>query len=311
MSEVQNEKDLEKMRDQKEAVIEIRGLRKVFRDFWRRPTVEAVKGLDLTVRRGEVYGFLGPNGSGKSTTIKMLLGLLHPTAGTIRVLGEKPESVRAKRKIGYLPEVSKLHPFLTPRETLLYYADLFGMPHKEAKERTEELLAMVDLTRAADRAVGRFSKGMARRVGVAQALINSPELLILDEPTSGLDPIGTREVKDLVQLLSRNGVTVLMTSHLLADVEDVCNRVAILDRGVLRAEGKISDLLRQPDLIRFAIEGLTDIQANEIRLALEKKIGRPVSQDYPAMSLEAYFLQVVAKEGEKREFHLADFLTKA
>ncbi|MBQ9431619.1 MAG: ABC transporter ATP-binding protein [Kiritimatiellae bacterium] len=297
--------------DLSQCPIVIRGLRKTFLDFWRRPTVEAVKGLDLTVRRGEVYGFLGPNGSGKSTTIKMILGLLRPTAGTIRVLGEAPDSVKAKRKIGYLPEISHLHPFLTPRETLMYYADLFGMPKREAKRRVAELIDMVDLAAAADRAVGGFSKGMARRVGVAQALINAPELLILDEPTSGLDPIGTREVKDLVRMLAQGGVTVLMTSHLLADVEDVCDRVAIVSHGVLQAEGTIGELLRQPDVVRFGVEGLDDESAAKLREMIERHVGHPVAQDYPAISLEAFFLQVVAKEGKTREFKLAPYLERS
>ena len=289
-------------------VIETFGLKKTFRDFWCRPMVEAVKGLDFSVRQGEVFGLLGPNGSGKSTTIKMLLGLLHPTAGEIRVLGAAPDDTRVKARIGYLPEASHLHPFLTPRETLMYYASLFGMARGVAARRTVELLEMVDLTRAADRAVGRFSKGMARRVGLAQALVNAPELLILDEPTSGLDPIGCREVKDLVRLLATSGVTVLMTSHLLADVEDVCDRVAILDSGVLRAEGKIADLLRKPDAVRFLIEGLSDEEAAALRAELEARSGCRVQQDFPAMSLEAFFLQVVAQDGRRRTFEMAPFL---
>jgi len=292
----------------KPPVIETRGLRKVFRDFWRRPTVEAVKGLDLTVNDGEVFGLLGPNGSGKSTTIKMLLGLLRPTAGTIRVLGSAPNDTHAKARIGYLPEVSHLHTFLTPRETLMYYASLFGLSRAQAAQRTRELLAMVDLEHAADRAVGGFSKGMARRVGLAQALVNAPRLLILDEPTSGLDPIGSREVKDLVCALAKGGVTVLMTSHLLADVEDVCDRVAILERGVLCAEGKIADLLRQPDAVRFEVEGLDEPDAAAVRAELEARTGRRVRQEHPAMSLERYFLQVVARDGRQRAFAMAPFL---
>jgi len=291
-------------------VIETHGARKVFRDFWRRPVVEAVKGLDLTVRRGEVYGLLGPNGSGKSTTIKMLLGLLRPTSGTLCVFGAPPSDTQAKSRIGYLPEVSHLHPFLTPRETLMYYASLFGLGREDARRRTEELLKMVDLDHAADRAVGRFSKGMARRVGLAQALVNAPELLILDEPTSGLDPIGCREVKDLVRLLAKDGVSVLMTSHLLADVEDVCDRVAIMDRGELRAEGRIGELLRQPDAVRFLVAGLDEQAVAALRGTIESRVGHPVQQDYPSMSLEAYFLQVVASDGRLRAFEVAPFLKR-
>lgn len=292
-------------------VIEVRGVRKTFRDFWRRPVVEAVKGVNMTVRQGEVFGLLGPNGSGKSTTLKMLLGLLHPTAGEICVFGSPPSDTRVKARIGYLPEVSHLHPFLTPRETLMYYASLFGLTHAVARQRTEELLAMVDLEHAADRAVGRFSKGMARRVGLAQALVNAPELLVLDEPTSGLDPIGCREVKDWVHLLAKSGVTVLMTSHLLADVEDVCDRVAILDRGELRAEGQVGELLRKPDAVRFLVEGLSEAQSVALRSEIEARVGRSVQQDCPSLSLEAFFLQVVSPEGRSRTLDMAPFLKAA
>lgn len=294
--------------DVNELVIETRGLCKTFRDFWRRPTVAAVRGLDFSVRRGEVFGLLGPNGSGKSTTIKMLLGLLHPTAGEVRVLGAAPTDTRAKARIGYLPEVSHLHPFLTPRETLMYYASLFGMARAEAARRTAELLRMVALEHAADRAVGRFSKGMARRVGVAQALVNAPELLVLDEPTSGLDPLGCREVKDLVRTLAEGGVTVLMTSHLLADVEDVCDRVAILARGELCAEGRVSELLRQPDAVRFMVEGLGESEAAALRRELEERLGRRIQQDFPSMSLEAYFLRVVGRGAQGNGLEMAPFL---
>jgi len=296
---------------EKEFVIETINLKKTFRDFWHRPVVEAVKSLNIAVQRGEVFGLLGPNGSGKSTTIKMLLGLLRPSSGQIRMLGSVFSSTKVRERVGYLPENSYLHPFLTPRETLMYYASLFGIPRKTALRRTSELISMVGLDHAADRVVGGFSKGMARRVGLAQALINRPELLILDEPTSGLDPVGCREVKDMVRLLAVSGVSVLMSSHLLADVEDICDRVAVLSRGDLRADGPVSELLRKPEAVRYLVEGLSDQQSAALRELIEKEVGHPVKQDYPAMSLEAFFLQVIANEGIQRKFEIAPFLQES
>lgn len=225
-----------------ENVIELAKVTRIFRDFWLRPTVKAVDGLDLTVRRGETFGLLGPNGSGKSTTIKMILGLLTPSSGSVRLFGLSPRSIAARAKLGYLPELSYLHPFLTARETLGYYAGLCGLPRSVARARTDELLRMVKLTDVANRPVGGYSKGMARRVALAAALIGKPELLILDEPTSGLDPVSTREVKLLIKALAENGMTILMTSHLLADAEDVCDRVMILNHGKSVAEGRVAEL---------------------------------------------------------------------
>ena len=225
-----------------EAVIELKSVHKTFRDFWLRPTVKAVDGLSFAVNRGEVFGLLGPNGSGKSTTIKMILGLLTPSAGEVRLFGLPPRAVEARRRLGYLPELSYLHPFLTARETLRYYAGLCGLDARTARMRAAQLLEMVQLSDVADRAVGGFSKGMARRVALASALIGRPELLVLDEPTSGLDPVSTKEVKTLVKALAAGGMTILMTSHLLADAEDVCDRVLIANHGRAAAEGKVSEL---------------------------------------------------------------------
>ena len=225
-----------------DAVIELKDVRKTFRDFWLKPTVAAVDGLSLEVKRGEVFGLLGPNGSGKSTTIKMILGLLDPSAGAVRLFGESPRSVSARKRLGYLPELSYLHPFLTAKETLMYYAGLCGLKRAVAAERTKQLLEMVGLTEAAKRPVGGFSKGMARRVALAAALIGKPELLVLDEPTSGLDPVSTKEVKTLVKALAAGGMTILTTSHLLADAEDICDRVMILNHGKSVAEGRVDEL---------------------------------------------------------------------
>ena len=226
-----------------ETTIRISGLAKTYLDFWRRPTVRALKGVDLSVERGDVFALLGPNGSGKSTTIKLVLGLIAPTAGSVEIFGEPPSSLEVKRRIGYLPEVTNLHRFLTPRETLRYYAGIFGLDAATTRRRTAELLEMVGLADAADREIGQFSKGMARRVGVAQALINNPDLIILDEPTSGLDPIGSNAVKEWIGQLGKAGKTVFLTSHLLADVEDVATRIAILCGGELRACGDIDKLV--------------------------------------------------------------------
>lgn len=220
-------------------------VQKTFRDFWGRPAVRAVRDLSFSVSEGEVFGLLGPNGSGKSTTIRMLLGLLRPDGGAIRVFGAPPEAPRARAAVGYLPEITHLHPFLTPRETLTYYGRLFGLGGAELRRRVGDLLRLAGIAHAADRRVGGFSKGMARRVGLAQALLNAPRLLVLDEPTSGLDPIGTREVKDLILALKARGIAVLMSSHLLPDVQDCCDRILILDRGGVRAQGRVRDL-REP-----------------------------------------------------------------
>jgi ABC-2 type transport system ATP-binding protein len=280
-------------------IVELHGLRKVFRDFWRRPTVAAVRGVELRVRPGEVFGLLGPNGSGKSTTIKLLLGLLHPSGGSVRLFGLPPHAAAARRRIGYLPEISCLHRFLTPVETLHYYAGLFGLDAATTRHRTAELLRMVGLEGAARRPVGELSKGMARRVGLAQALINNPDLIVLDEPTSGLDPIACREVKDWVRRLAGAGKTILMTSHLLADVEDVCDRIAILCDGLVRAEGRCAELLQRPDAIRLTLEGLDNARGEELRRELAMRFDRAVACDRPRIDLESFFLRVVSAAAEE------------
>ncbi len=251
-------------------MLEVSHLSKTFRDFWGRPTTAAVKDISFHVSRGEVFGLLGPNGSGKSTTIRMILGLLKVDQGQIRVMGEAPGTLSVNARIGYLPEITHLHPFLTPRETLMYYGRLFGLSTEMLKQRIEELLILVGLEAVGNRRVGTFSKGMARRVGLAQALINAPSLLILDEPTSGLDPIGTREVKDLILELRQRGIAVLMSSHLLPDVQECSDRVMILEHGVCRAQGAVKDI--QGSLEAFFLE---TIRPNGVELPLHQAGGLP------------------------------------
>ena len=276
-------------------VIEITGLRKTFRDFWLRPLAEAVRGIDLTVERGDVFGLLGPNGSGKSTTIKLILGLLAPSDGTVRLFGLPPRDRAARARLGYLPELSYLHPFLTARETLRYYAGLSGLGGAAAKARVSELLEQVGLSAVAGRPVGGFSKGMARRVALASALVARPELLILDEPTSGLDPIGTRDVKELIRTLAAQGVTVLMTSHLLGDTEDVCTKIAILSKGKVAACGRTDALLTRRQDARFTVQGLDEAEAKVCAGEMSRRLGRPVSMDHPRVPLEEFFAETVGE----------------
>ncbi len=274
-------------------MIAARNLVKTFRDFWYRPKVNAVRGITFEVRRGEVFGLLGPNGSGKSTTIKMILGLLRPTRGSLLVLSRSPRDVRAKARLGYLPEETYLYPYLTSRETLDFYGRLFDLSARERRERADQLLEMIGLQHAANRLVGEFSKGMARRIGLAQALINDPELVLLDEPTSGLDPLGTRQVKDLILALARRGKTVLLSSHLLADVEDVCDRVAILYNGTIKAQGEIGELLEVRQQHRMTFPDLSEEKLEEVLAAMERIAGNRPTVDHPRRDLESFFLDVV------------------
>lgn len=283
-----------------ETVIAVRGLTKVFKDFWGRPKARAVDGVDFEVRRGEVFGLLGPNGSGKSTTIKMLLGLLHPTKGVIEVFGRSPRDVKTKARIGYLPEESYLYRYLDSRETLDFFGNLFTLPKDERAKRSEQLLDMVGLSGARTRAVGEYSKGMQRRIGLAQALINDPDLVILDEPTAGLDPIGCREVKDLILALARRGKTVILSSHLLSDVEDVCDRVVIYYGGKIQAQGTLKELLATPDVVRITTPTLPRATMERVLELIRRDVtDEKVRVDTPTQNLENYFLDVVEKARAK------------
>src|SRR5215813_12255201 len=248
-----------------ETVIETRALSKVYRDFWGRQKVRALKALDLEIKQGEVFGLLGPNGSGKTTTIKLLLGLLFPTSGQALVFERDATDVGKNQRLGYLPEESYLYRFLNAEETLDFYGRLFDIPHDVLQSRIDSLIKTVGLDRARKRQLKEYSKGMTRRIGLAQALINEPELILLDEPTSGLDPIGTREMKDMILRLREQGKTVVMCSHLLADVQDVCDRIAILHQGELKELGRVDSLLTQADVTQIRAKRLPDQCIDEIK----------------------------------------------
>jgi ABC-2 type transport system ATP-binding protein len=282
-----------------EVVVAVRGLTKVFKDFWGRSKARAVDNVDFEVRRGEVFGLLGPNGSGKSTTVKLLLGLLYPTKGHIEVFGHSPRHVATKSRIGYLPEESYLYRYLNSHETLDFFGNLFRLPAGERNKRSEQLLEMVGLSQTRTRAVGEFSKGMQRRIGLAQALINDPDLVILDEPTAGLDPIGCREVKDLIVALARRGKTIILSSHLLSDVEDVCDRVVIYYGGKIQAMGTLKELLATPDQIRITTPVLPrETMERALAIIRQDVDGDKVRIDNPTQNLESYFLDVVKKARE-------------
>ena len=284
---------------ERENVVAVRGLTKVFKDFWGRPKARAVDNVDFEVKRGEVFGLLGPNGSGKSTTVKMLLGLLYPTKGHIEVFGKSPRDVQTKQRIGYLPEESYLYRYLDSEETLDFFGNLFSIDSKDRQNRAEQLIEMVGLNAARTRTVGEFSKGMQRRIGLAQALINDPDLIILDEPTSGLDPIGCREIKDLIIALAKRGKTIILSSHLLADVEDVCDRVVIYYGGKIQALGTLKELLSERDTLRITTPTLSREATEKVLATIRADIGNAeVRVDNPTQNLESYFLDVVRRARE-------------
>ena len=283
-------------------VVEAAGLTKVFKDFWGRPKAHAVNGIDFTVKQGQVFGFLGPNGSGKSTTIKMILGLLYPTRGSLKVFGKDPQDVEIKSRIGYLPEETYLYKYLTAFETLEFFGALFGQPPEMRHERSKQLLEMVGLAHAYNRPVGEFSKGMARRIGLAQALVNDPDLVILDEPTSGLDPIGCREVKDIIRILASRGKTIILCSHLLADVQDVCDDMMVLYGGKIRASGKLAEILQEEEKTRMVCPTLSESTVAELKQWLASKGIEKLDEvkfDHPVKNLEEFFLNVVKQAREQ------------
>lgn len=292
------------MRGENQPIIRTVELTKVYKDFWGRDHVRALDGLNIEVNRGEVFGLLGPNGSGKTTTVRLILGLLFPSSGIVRIFGKSPREVDTKRRVGYMPEESHLYEYLNAEETLDFFGRLFGLTRTERRERTDSLIEMVGLEAARRRPIGEFSKGMARRIGLAQALINDPDVLILDEPTTGLDPLGSRQMKDLIDMLSGRGKTIFLCSHLLSDVEQVCDRVCILYGGKARQIGHVSDLLTEQERMEIRTPVLSREAISEIRSIVRREIGSEegVEVGAPARRLEEYFLKVVETA---RRAHLA------
>jgi ABC-2 type transport system ATP-binding protein len=285
----------------KEVVVETRRLTKVYRDFWGRQKKRALNALDLQIYRGEIFGLLGPNGSGKTTTIKLLLGLLFPTGGEAFVFGEPAAQVSKNERIGYLPEESYLYKFLNAEETLDFYGRLFNISGRDRRNRAQQLITMVGLANDKKRILKEYSKGMRQRIGLAQALINDPELVILDEPTSGLDPIATRWMKDLILNLKQDGKTVIMCGHRLEDVQHVCDRIAILYDGDLQELGEVDKLVEVATRIQVQAADLvlTDEFRRDIQEVITRHGGRLENIGHPTTTLEELFLQVV-KESKAR-----------
>ena len=278
-----------------ENVVETRNLTKVYRDFWGRKKKTALNALDLTIHKGEIFGLLGPNGSGKTTTIKLLLGLLFQSSGEALVFNEPSGKVEKNERIGYLPEESYLYRFLNAEETLDFYGRLFNMPASVRRKRAAELIDTVGLSADKKRTLREYSKGMRQRIGLAQALINDPDLVILDEPTSGLDPLGTRWMKDLILDLKKKGKTILMCSHRLDDVQDVCDRIAILYNGDLQEQGAVNKLVQDQKRVQLQASGLqmTDALEKELKAVIEKHGGKLEQVGHPNTTLEDLFLRII------------------
>ena len=274
--------------------IKTENLTKAYRSFWGRKKILALDKLNIDIKKGEIFGLLGPNGSGKTTTLKLLLGLIFPTEGRAFVLGKTTNDVDVKNRIGFLPEESCFYKFLNADEILDFYGQLFRISRKERKIRIDRLIEQVGLGFARKRPLRQYSRGMLRRIGIAQALINDPDLIILDEPTSGLDPIGTRETKDLILALKERGKTVLLCSHLLSDVQDICDRVAILDKGKLQISGTIDELLSSKDVVEILIRNLSDEAIIEVETFIKEKHGEVISVKNSSGTLEGLFLKINA-----------------
>ncbi len=278
------------------SAVSIRGLTKIYRLPLRRQKVIAVKDLSLEVQEGEIYGLLGPNGSGKSTTLKVLLGLATPTRGESKIFGEDSQDYRSHRSVGFLPENAYFYKFLTGEETLRFYGNICALRGQQLDSRIEELFSLVGLQEARHRRVGGYSKGMLQRIGLAQALIQDPRLIVLDEPTVGLDPVGSRQIRDLILELKKRGKTVLLTSHLLEQVQEVCDRMGIMSRGSMVREGKLAELVTVEGQTEYVVQDATADLKEKIA-ALANASGAKLTETRQArLTLERVFLEATRQD---------------
>ena len=282
-----------------EPAVAVNGVTKVFPVPFQRRSIVAVHDLNLHVAPGQIYGLLGPNGSGKSTTLKIILGLIPPTHGSAAIFGRDSNLVASREAVGFLPENPYFYKYLSGRETLRFYGKLCGLRGARLRERVAELLELVGLTSAADRRLGGYSKGMLQRIGLAQALVQEPKLIVLDEPTAGVDPVGAREIRDLILDLKRRGITVLLSSHLLEQVQEICDRIGILADGVLVREGALDDLLAIENQTEFVLENASAALLDEVEALAEKSGARLMERGRPRTSLERLFLE--ATEAPKKD----------
>ncbi len=279
--------------------VEIKNLVKDFRTSFKKQMLRAVDGVSIRIMPGEVYGLIGPNGSGKSTTMKALLGLVAPTAGTCAIFGKDSLKVDSRNDVGFLPENPYFYKHLSGAETLRFYGKLCGLKGKVLEDRVSELLAMVDLEGARDRRIGGYSKGMLQRIGLAQALVQEPRLVILDEPTAGVDPIGSRQIRDLIFKLRERGITVFLCSHLLEQVQEVCDHVGIIFKGRMVKEGRLEDLIAIEDQTEFIIKDASPELVSQINELVTKSAGASlVRTGKPRTTLERLFLRETVNREE-------------
>ena len=281
-----------------DAAVAIRGLTKIFPVPLHRHSIVAVRDLSLRVEPGEVYGLLGPNGSGKSTTLKIILGLVSPSRGRPEIFGRDSRLVESREAVGFLPENPYFYKYLSGEETLRFFGRLCRLSGARLKNRTDELLELVGLTKARKRRLGTYSKGMLQRIGLAQALIHEPKLLVLDEPTAGVDPAGSRQIRDLIVDLKRRGITVLLSSHLLAQAQEICDRVAILADGALVREGRLEELIAIENQTELVVANASSGLVDEIESLINRSNGKLIERRRSTTTLEKLFLDATTERPE-------------